>query len=287
MIEHYAHASHAIKGGREYQEDSCLFGLVGRQMHSDEAVAGDGALIAVLADGMGGHVGGAEASRIACQAFQSRFEASEGAYRDRLGLSLDAANAAIGAGVANDPTLDGMGCTLIGAFFDAEGVQWVSVGDSPLYLFREGGIFRLNDDHSMAPLLDDLANRGLMDRREARESPRRHQLRSALTGRPMELVDLPENGVLLQDGDWVIVASDGLDTLTDRELEAVLAEHRSDAPEELAQALIAAVEAVGDPFQDNTTVMAIKPIPSSLSSSDRENETVRTVPLTWRNRPGS
>ena len=47
-----------------------------------------------------------------------------------------------------------MGSTLVGTAFGASGVEWVSVGDSPLFLFRRGEVAVLNEDHSLAPELD-------------------------------------------------------------------------------------------------------------------------------------
>ena len=68
---------------------------------------------------------------------------------------------------APTPMLSGMGSTLVAAVFGDEGVEWVSVGDSPLLLFRRGEIALLNEDHSLAPELDRLAAMGRMTHEEA------------------------------------------------------------------------------------------------------------------------
>ena len=70
------------------------------------------------------------------------------------------ANAAIGTRREENPALSGMGCTLIGAVFGPEGIEWVSVGDSPLFLLRNGEIVLFNEDHSLAPEIDKLAAAG-------------------------------------------------------------------------------------------------------------------------------
>ena len=66
-----------------------------------------------------------------------------------------------------------MGSTLIGAAFSEQGVEWISVGDSPLYLYRRGEIALLNEDHSLAPELDRLVAAGRLSPAEARRDPRR------------------------------------------------------------------------------------------------------------------
>ena len=119
-----------------------------------------GALTAVLADGMGGHTGGALASGLACKFFLHAYATSSGDVPARLAEALDLANAAIAHETAENPALSGMGCTLIGAAFGPDGIEWVSVGDSPLFLVRKGEIVLLNEDHSLAPEIDKLAAAG-------------------------------------------------------------------------------------------------------------------------------
>jgi protein phosphatase len=132
----------------------------------------------------------------------------------------------------------------------------VSVGDSPLFLVRKGEIVLLNEDHSLAPELDKLAAAGKMSWREARSDPRRHFLRSALTGGEIELVDRSHRPLALQPDDIVILASDGIQALSHADIARLADGAPSPAP--LADALLAAVTAVGDPHQDNTTVVVIR-----------------------------
>ena len=91
--------------------------------------------------------------------------------------------------VEENPALNGMGCTLVGTAFGPAGVEWVSVGDSPMFLVRRGEIFLLNEDHSLAPEIDKLAAAGKMSWEDAQADPRRHFLRSALTGAEIDLID--------------------------------------------------------------------------------------------------
>jgi protein phosphatase len=259
----FEHASRATKGARSYQEDTALFWPGEDPFSPGGTHANGGEIMAVLADGMGGHAGGALASRMACESFIKAFSGQNGPKRERLKSALDAANQAIAATVEANPALTGMGSTLVGVTFGPDGVEWVSVGDSPLMLFRRGEIALLNEDHSLAPELDRLAAQGRISEDEARRDPRRHMLRSAVTGDELDLVDLSRRPLAVEPGDYIILASDGLQTLEAGEIERVVAAYASDGASAVANALIRAVEAMKDPHQDNATVVAVRPLPAA------------------------
>lgn len=290
-------ATCATQGAREYQEDTALTHVMdltnGRSSASGSgvgtlAVGGGGAasggdaradarkprqLIAVLADGMGGHTGGALASRTVCDTFVANISDHALVERNHLHQALVEANAALARKVEADPVLSGMGSTMIGVSFSTAGVDWVSVGDSPLLLFRRGEIALLNEDHSLAPELDRMAEAGVITAEEALRDPRRHMLRSAVTGDELDLVDQSQASLQLEPGDYVILASDGLQTLEPSELERIISAYADDGAAAVANALIRAVEAVRDPHQDNATVVAVRPLEvdapaSSLRSAD-------------------
>jgi protein phosphatase len=249
------YAVKASQGGRSYQEDSAA---VWQAPDDADRGSADGTqLLAILADGMGGHAGGAIASDAVCTNFKAQYIEQTGGTRDRLRSALDAANGAIGALVGDRPSLRGMGSTLIGVAFNAGHANWVSVGDSPLYLYRRGEMARLNEDHSMAPVLDKLVEAGRLDPEDARNDPRRHLLRSAVVGEDLDLVDLAQDPWPLHQGDVVVLASDGLNSIADIEIARVIAAFRKDGPEATAEALIQAVADAGEPHQDNTTVVVV------------------------------
>lgn len=271
----FAHAT--TQGARDYQEDSVMLwqgsesaslasvGVAESNLSTDTASntntgsnATIPALVTVLADGMGGHAGGAKASKTVCTSFLESFAKADGSERERLVTSLRVANEAVRQEADADPMLDGMGSTMIGAVFGPEGVEWVSVGDSPLMLFRRGEIALLNEDHSLAPELDRLAEIGSITKEQAKADPRRHMLRSAITGDEIELVDLSRSPLKLEAGDYVILASDGVQTLEPREIERIVTAYGSDGARAVCDALIRAVEAVRDPHQDNATVLAVR-----------------------------
>lgn len=265
MISLYSHASQAIVGARAEQEDACAFAVAkapsGRRGPDTVTTAGRTCqqFLAILADGMGGHVAGARASAIACETFAQSYERAGGTIQQRLASALEDANARIRDEVAASPELDGMGCTLIGASFDETALRWVSVGDSLLYLFRDNKLYQLNEDHSLAPVLDELVQSGEMSPSEALTHPRRHFLRSALTGGKIDMIDLNGDGLELEPDDWVLIASDGIETLSHSDIADVVASHRNDPPSALVENLLKAVEANHNPHQDNATVMAVRP----------------------------
>jgi serine/threonine protein phosphatase PrpC len=243
-----------ILGAREIQEDYSLF----------RAGPSGAELLAVLADGMGGHTGGEVASKLAVDAFVATFNAyPAGSVPVKLGAALNEANNHLASGIKNAPALEGMGCTLVGMYIDAQGLQWISVGDSPLFLYRNGLVTRLNADHSMAPVIEESLRQGRITKEEASSHPSRNVLRSALTGESLAMIDTPNAPRPLCKGDVVILASDGLLSLSQSEIAAVVTSNPGATAERLAQMLVLAVETKKKLRQDNTTVQVII-VPTSL-----------------------
>ena len=256
----YLAAIAASQGARQQQEDAAaLWPGPATSLPAFDQPPEEGRLVAVLADGMGGHAGGALASRIVCAHFLAAYAGALGEVRERLETSLWTCNEAIAQNVAANRALEGMGSTLVGAAFGPDGLEWVSVGDSPLYLWRDGEIALVNEDHSLAPLLDELARAGKITEAEALGDTRRHMLRSAVTGEDIELVDLAAKPLALLPGDCVILASDGIHTIEDAEISRIVAAYLADGPQAVASALVRTVDNLRDPHQDNVTVVVVVP----------------------------
>ncbi len=259
------------RGARPYQEDD--FGTL------EGGLAGDGgppAVLMVLADGMGGEAGGAVASRAVVETFLNRFPGADGPACDRFRTCLDDATDALHGRVSADPGLDGMGSTVVAAHYDGRELSWLSVGDSPMWLFSGGRLARLNADHSMAPVLDRLARDGGMSPEEARDDGRRNMLRSAVTVSAAELVDCARRSCRLRPRDCLLIASDGLQTLSDEDIERRLAAADGDA-EAAADALFSAVRDAAGPRQDNVTFMLL-----SGGAADGERAGRRAPPALFR-----
>ena len=250
-----ASAARASVGARSGQEDA--FRVWPAEGVLQPAAKGEG-LLAVLADGMGGHVGGAIAGQTACETFSEVFASAGMPYEERLDEALYASNSAIARGVEQNASLRGMGCTLVAAWIDRSGVRWTSVGDSLLLLYRFPDVIRLNADHSLGSYLDEQARQNRISESEAKAAPNRNALRSALTGTKIDLIDRHAEPFELKAGDWVILASDGIASLAGDELADVIYRYREATPDEMADALIVAVERKGVPEQDNTTVVAVR-----------------------------
>lgn len=256
MIPGRQFAALQIPGDRPYQEDD--FGCV-NDRQPDDASPSD--LLLVLADGMGGHVGGAHASQAAVKQFIDSFNGSRDEIPQRLERALDDANRRLREDVQRDARLKGMGCTLVGVCFTPEGVVWVSVGDSPFWRWRDGELTQLNADHSMAPVIALSVSRGEITPQEAAMHPQRNALRSALIGEKIPQRDVRETPVRLREGDKFVLASDGLQTLSDEEIATILAEDLDALS--LTRALVSAVEAKRKRGQDNTTVIVVTPYTAS------------------------
>jgi PPM family protein phosphatase len=245
-------------GQRESQEDFCQFRLLP-----------DGGLLAILSDGMGGHTSGEVASNAAVNAFDKSFMSYSGAsISSKLGASLASANSELARLIGNNSRLNGMGCTLIGAYINVNCIYWVSVGDSLLYLFRNGKLKQINQDHSMAPLIQESLRVGKITRQEAEAYPNKNALRSALMGSEIPLIDSPEAPLKLCAGDILVIASDGLLTLDENEIVSVINKNYSFDAEVLSNNLIKVVKERNVKNQDNITVQVIK-IPVDLTKKSR------------------
>ena len=242
-------AGDQIAGTRHGQEDNF------RMLAFRERDGAGADLLLVVADGMGGHRAGARASEVAVTAFGDSFKAASGGLEVRLRQALEAANAAVGAAAA-DPGCRGMGCTLVACAVAGDDWRWISVGDSLLWLVGDEGPRRLNADHSLRPVLEHLVEIGRMTREELEGDRSVHQLRSALMGEDLTMIDEGVPPRPLRAGDRIVLASDGLETLAPAEVAQVCAAgvNASDAVAELLRR----VEAAGRPSQDNATVVVYR-----------------------------
>jgi serine/threonine protein phosphatase PrpC len=231
----------AIQGARSQQQDSVRL----------RWLADDAAWLIALADGMGGHAAGDLASKIAVDSFVGSFaalRAEHAGFEEAFGTALTEANARIAAMQQARPETRGMGTTLVAAHISRQGLRWISVGDSLLTLYRDGSSARLNEDHSL---------RGLTE--EARGSSSANMLVSALSGGPIQKIDLHTEPLPIVRGDVLMVASDGVLSLADAEIARVLASATPAQVDVMTNSLIDCVERAGVPHQDNCTVALFAP----------------------------
>jgi protein phosphatase len=246
------YALSCIIGKRENQED---YGVI-QSFGSSLGVLG---VLAVIADGMGGQVAGEVASSSAVNGFVESFTSNKSKNLPlKLSVALDKANRSLAKSIAKNPRLHGMGATLIAAHIEPGGINWVSVGDSILYLYRDKKLRRLNADHSMMPVLQESVRLGKITQEEARVHPHRNALRSALTGEEISIVDLREEPLRLKKGDLIVLATDGILTLSEPEIGSILARSKAQPANVIADHLLEAVTQINKPRQDNTLVEVIK-----------------------------
>ncbi|MCX7643879.1 MAG: protein phosphatase 2C domain-containing protein [Rhodobacteraceae bacterium] len=251
----YETATFTTTGRRERQEDCLLASFPAGQAHG----------FAIVADGMGGAASGEVASALAVAEVFAHLKVNE-AHLAAAGAGLphvlraaaEDANTRIGRHGALDPQCRGMGTTLLVAVLSGDRLFWISVGDSPLLLVRDGSLTRLNRDHSMAGQIDLLARSGQMDEAVAAAHPDRSVLTSALTGAPIPRIDCPEAPVTVLPGDVVIAATDGLLSVPRPVLARTLARAAGRSAEGIAHALREAIAGAADPHQDNASIAVIR-----------------------------
>ena len=234
---------------------------VGRQRADNQdacacGVAPSGAQLLVVADGMGGHAGGATASRLAVETVERVVRSSSGPPDATLRHALEEANRCVYERSRQDARVAGMGTTGVALLIGADGASCVAnVGDSRAYRLRDGELEQLTLDHS---LVAELQRRGMLSEAQARVHPRRHEVLRSLGVDPSVEVDV--FAVDVKPGDQYLLCSDGLSGVVgDREIASVM---RADPPEVAARRLVDAANARGGP--DNITV-AIARIPGPAS----------------------
>jgi protein phosphatase len=206
---------------------------------------------------MGGHAAGDIASKTAARAFLSTFNANDGAEpAEWMPEALTAGNDAIAEAVRQNEALREMGTTLLACAVAGDALAWISVGDSLMYHVRKSRAVLLNEDHSMAPVLDQLVKDGQISEEEALADSRRNALRSAVMGDEIPLVDLQQRDDVLRPGDIILLATDGLLTLDETEIGKLAEKTKPAGAKAIADALLKAVDAKASPHQDNTTVAA-------------------------------
>jgi protein phosphatase len=205
--------------------------------------------VLAVADGMGGHRGGEVASQIALETLPLSFTEPSLEGLEEAAL---VANEAVWQRAAGDPELRGMGTTLvaIAPVVDDNGhetIAWVNIGDSRLYLLRDGDLEQVSQDHS---LVEEMVRDGRISPDEARDHPQRNILTRALGIDPRASVDA--GSIDPYSGDRFLLCSDGLFNEVDEpRIAATL--RRLDDPDEAAKELVRlALENGG---RDNITVV--------------------------------
>jgi PPM family protein phosphatase len=215
----------------------------------------------VVADGMGGHAGGEQASALALDSVETFilgtfkwFAQFKGAEQDQVladfQSALGHANALVRAEAAERPELHGMGTTLTLAYSLNDVLFVAHVGDSRCYLCRHGFLYRLTRDHT---LVEEMVRQGTLSAEEAAHHRWRHVITNAVGGNSSE-VRVEVHKVQLEGGDRVLLCSDGLtEMLPEEEINHVL---RTEAvPEQACRRLMTRANNAGG--RDNITAVVV------------------------------
>jgi serine/threonine protein phosphatase PrpC len=238
-------------GGREDNEDFCGF-----RMHA-EGLAG----CWVVADGLGGHRGGAGASRAAVEAVLDSFEQDPAVAAQALAEHIRRANAAVLEAQQADPSLAGMRTTVVTLVASGREALWAHVGDSRLYWLRAGKIREQTRDHSVP---QRLAEAGEISPDQIRKHEDRNRLLRSLGAKGDAGATVLAAPARIEPGDVFLLASDGFwEWITEPEMEEDLGAAQDPAagfpvqPERWLHRMESRLSRRATPGHDNYSAVAV------------------------------
>jgi protein phosphatase len=220
----------------------------------------------IVADGMGGHLGGEVASRMAVETAAEIFKGGSGDDAETLlDRALSTANERVHKASQEDMDLAGMGTTGVCLLFESGGHGWVAhVGDSRGYRLRNGSLEQITEDHSV---VGALIRMGHITEEEARQHPQRNEILRAIgTNDEVEVQVTPLD---LEPGDQYLLCSDGLSGLVaDSDIAEVMGRLE---PQDAVRTLVQMANLEGG--NDNITVQ-IAWIPGEPGEKARTTEVI-------------
>jgi serine/threonine protein phosphatase PrpC len=242
-------SKHSIVGTRDYQEDAAGY------------EAKDSGCLAVLCDGMGGLNGGETASNLALEELLSRYRNINGIENYPEFFYASAVD--IDKAVYNlmDSTGERLkaGTTMISIAIDKGKLYWLSVGDSRIYIIRNGQINVANEEHNYQTKLDSMLKTGqITNQQYEAEKSRGAALTSYIGIGDVYLMDISDEPICLQDGDIIILSSDGMYRRVSDDMILDILYKWGDNLDEAAKALTDRAMELATGSQDNTTVEIIK-----------------------------
>ncbi|MGK7942694.1 MAG: Stp1/IreP family PP2C-type Ser/Thr phosphatase [Crocosphaera sp.] len=206
----------------------------------------------IVADGMGGHAGGQEASLIATQTVKEYLEKSwdsEASSYEILEEAIIKANEGILEDQQNHPERGEMGTTVVVVLFRGEQPLKAHVGDSRLYRLRQGKLEQITNDHTWVARALKM---GDIEPEDAKTHPWRHVLFQCLGRKDTHTPEIAKLDI--QSGDRLLLCSDGLtEEVADAEIQEIF--QRSESCEAIAENLIEAAKEAGG--SDNITVVIV------------------------------
>ena len=247
---------HTDKGmRRQVNEDSLAVPPADLAAH----VLAQKGLLYVVADGIGGHTAGKEASDLAVRVVMRQYYYADpaGDVEGSLVQAIQVANAEIHR-QAQDPAFARMGTTIVAVVVHGNRLTVAHVGDSRVYLDRGGTMRPLTRDHSWVA---EQVQNGLLTPEQAGQHEQRHVLTRSLGRQGQVAVDVTAQ--VLQPGDRLLLCSDGLWEFVDHGvIQQVLA---TQSAQVAAQQLVDLANQAGGP--DNITAVVVKPAVSESPSA--------------------
>lgn len=205
----------------------------------------------IVADGMGGHNAGDYASKYTVETIVRQIaDSKEHSVVKILTQAIDAANEHIRRKAREDAGLSGMGTTVVAATIQGTTLQVANVGDSRLYIIGKQ-MRQITRDHS---LVEEMVRMGELPREEARIHPDKNIITRAIGAQDAVETDFFE--VELQEGDMILMCSDGLTNMLDDEEICAILNRQGDIAQKAKELVEAANENGG---KDNITVILIEP----------------------------
>jgi protein phosphatase len=240
-------------GKRSSQQDAA-------RVSESYTYAADRRIIAVLCDGMGGLAGGERASGYCVEKMYEVFN-SVNAEQDIprfYGMMVEALDKHVKEMTNENGEPLGAGTTLVSVIVDDGRLYRASVGDSRIYIISDAGIMCLTRDHNYGMILNEQVKRGMISRQAAQEHPKREALISYIGMGGVRCADIDEKPFRLQDGDRILLCSDGLyRSLSEIEMAEIVRSADNDM-EAAARMLVQSAVGKGKSSQDNTTAIVIK-----------------------------
>jgi PPM family protein phosphatase len=224
----------------------------------------NGRVLAVVADGMGGHQAGDIASRLAVERIVKELrhldgELSDEDARERLMDALLMANEEVYQYAQEHPECSGMGTTIVAALLGETGGVTAHIGDSRLYHFNADGLQLKTEDHS---LVHELMKSGQITAEEASVHPQRNVLMRALGTEPDVRIDLGQFN--WSEGDVVLLCSDGLSNKVDHSVMVEWLKRPVSLQAQVDGLVEHALDAGGE---DNITLVAVRNKPKPVTGN--------------------
>ena len=230
------------QGARRYQQDS----------HGMTPVMNGEGVFAIVADGMGGLSGGEQVSQqIVMQALNHMADITSAQVKIALPEMLSRVNGAVNKMLGPDG-LYKSGSTLVAVLVVRDRLRWISVGDSRIYLYRDGWMNQLTQDHDLLQeWMPDILS-GKRSYAEALADPEGKKLTSFIGMGELKYIDSCTSPIRILPGDRIVLMSDGVYNAVPAETMADILRKNPDV-QRAAGMLHKAVRAAANPHQDNYT----------------------------------